>query len=71
MLVVDGRFTPASKLVVVGTILKLRQTRGSPELGLDVTWPKTPGNINFTTTSKSPLLRSYSSWFSSTDSSGD
>ncbi|WP_186811296.1 hypothetical protein [Levilactobacillus spicheri] len=52
-----NRSTPASKPAEVGTILKLRQKRGSPELGLDVTWQRTPGNINFTTASKSPLLR--------------
>ena len=40
-------------------MLKLRQTRGSPELGLDVSRQKTPANINFTTAIKSPLLRSH------------
>ena len=41
----------------VGTILKLRPDRGSPELGLDVIRQKTPNNINFTTVIKSPLFR--------------
>ena len=54
----EFRCTPASKLVVVGTILKLRKGRESPELGLDVGRERTPTNINFTTTSKSPLFRS-------------
>ena len=51
------RFTPASKMAVVGTTPKPCKNRRSPELGLDVTWPKTPGNINFTTAIKSPLFR--------------
>ena len=41
----DGhrRFTPASKPAEVGTILKLRQRRESPELGLDVSRLRTTG----------------------------
>ncbi|KJW13153.1 hypothetical protein VC81_05295 [Levilactobacillus spicheri] len=54
---VAGRCTPASKLAEVGTILKLRQKRGSPELGLGVIRQGTPNNTNFTTASKSPLFR--------------
>ncbi|KJW12694.1 hypothetical protein VC81_07260 [Levilactobacillus spicheri] len=51
------RFTPASKMVEVGTTPKPCKMRRSPELGLDVGRERTPTNINFTTTIKSPLLR--------------